>query len=277
MKHKLSFVIVMAFCVSLFFIVSESAAQKGNDSEGCVVVYGDSRSNPAMHKIVVNRLMKYMPLAVFHTGDLVFNGKSQGQWDVFSNTIKPVSDSSEFYACFGNHELHSPLMAAYFKLPNAGKWYSVNILNMHVVVLDNYSDFSAQSPQYEWLVNDLSVCDASMVKIIVMHIPVYSSGPHADKQKKLRKSLQPVFEKYNVKMVFSGHNHSYEKSFCNGIYYIVTAGGGAPLYNNVRKNDFSQLYIKTFHFCTLSPSGNGIVMRAIDTNMVVIDSIYVEK
>ena len=31
-------------------------------------------------------------------------------------------------------------------------------------------------------------------------------------------------------MVFSGHDHDYERSLINDVTYIVSGGGGAPLY-----------------------------------------------
>ena len=37
--------------------------------------------------------------------------------------------------------------------------------------------------------------------------------------------------KHGVDIVVSGHNHCYEHYIVDGIQYVVTGGGGAPLYS----------------------------------------------
>jgi hypothetical protein len=39
-----------------------------------------------------------------------------------------------------------------------------------------------------------------------------------------------MFATYKVDYVFAGHIHGYARSVRDGVTYIVTAGGGAPLY-----------------------------------------------
>jgi hypothetical protein len=54
-------------------------------------------------------------------------------------------------------------------------------------------------------------------------------------------------------IVFSGHNHNYERYVEKGITYIVTAGGGATPYPIRRSpNDFYQDAGPTFNYCSLS-------------------------
>ena len=40
----------------------------------------------------------------------------------------------------------------------------------------------------------------------------------------------PLYEKYGVDAVFSGHDHCYSRGEKNGVQYFVSGGGGAPLY-----------------------------------------------
>ena len=44
-------------------------------------------------------------------------------------------------------------------------------------------------------------------------------------------ALTPMLEKYNVTAGFFGHDHNYQHYLKNGIHYIVSGGGGAPLYD----------------------------------------------
>ncbi|MEI6124367.1 MAG: metallophosphoesterase [Bacteroidota bacterium] len=252
-------------------------AQKPTQQDSVVVVFGDTRTNHDVHRLVVKDIMKFHPVAVFHTGDLVFNGKKSSDWTLFHEIMKPIIDSSRFYPCFGNHERHSKQMSVSYSVPNNGKWYSVNRMQMHFVVLDNYSNFSPGSEQYNWLVSDLEACSKQLFKLVVMHLPVYTSGPHKTMMKKIKKYLVPLFEKYGVSVVFSGHVHCYEKAFANNIYYITTGGGGAPLYPKVNSVPQSQLYIRTYNFCTLQIKNNALQIQALDTSMRVIDEVIIKK
>jgi acid phosphatase type 7 len=271
-------VIFRSMILSVFVALSLSVsfAQKESLKDSVVVVFGDTRTNHEVHRTIVKDIMHYKPLAVFHTGDLVYNGHKNSQWLLFREISAPIIDSSRFYPSFGNHERHSKIMSGDFSVPNNGKWYGVNIGKVHFTVIDNYSDFSKGSEQYQWLLNDLASAGNYRFRVVVMHLPVYTSGPHKSKLKKIRKYLVPLFEKYNVSVVFSGHVHCYEKAFSNHIYYITTGGGGAPLYPKLNDAPESQLYIRTYNFCTLKVKENTLQIQALDTNMRVIDEVMVK-
>jgi hypothetical protein len=61
------------------------------------------------------------------------------------------------------------------------------------------------------------------------HIALHSIGDHGSNTKK-RAEIEPLFEKYHVPLVFQGHDHIYYRAKRHGIVYVVTGGGGAPLY-----------------------------------------------
>jgi hypothetical protein len=44
-------------------------------------------------------------------------------------------------------------------------------------------------------------------------------------------ALVPMLEKYHVSAGFFGHDHNYQHYLKNGIHYVITGGGGAPLYD----------------------------------------------
>ena len=62
-----------------------------------------------------------------------------------------------------------------------------------------------------------------------MHHPPFSISLHGG-SRDLRERWAPLFEKYQVTAVFSGHDHVYERAEHEGIRYFVSGGGGAPLY-----------------------------------------------
>jgi predicted phosphodiesterase len=241
-----------------------------------IVIYGDSRTNHDIHKKIVAAILKEKPIMVFHTGDLVFNGKMKSQWDNFHSIISPLLKIAKFYPCYGNHELKSKLMADYYKLPNKGRWYSVDTLGIHFVVLDNYAKYGKKSKQYKWLNEDLKN-NNSKFTIVVMHKPPFTTTKHAAGSKKPRKKLVPLFEDHKVDVVFSGHVHAYEKSVSNNVLYITTGGGGAPLHSQISSSQYCKLFVKNYNFCKIWTENNTLNIQAMDTASNIIDKIQITK
>lgn len=268
---------IRLFFLAIIILISPCFAFSQNPEDTCVVVYGDTRTNHEIHKIITNNITRINPVAVFHTGDLVFNGKKKSDWQVFMQIADPLLKTGRFYGAYGNHELKDPGMPQRFSLPGNGKWYDVKVAGIYFMVIDNFSNYKTGSEQLVWLENSLIKSQDESFRVIIMHLPVYSSGWHRSQSKKIRKYLIPLFNKYKVHAVFSGHNHCYEKAFEGKTYYITTAGGGAPLYPKVRNIPQSQLYIKTYNFCKLISENDRIKISVIDTAMKIIDEFYISK
>lgn len=244
----------------------------------CIVVYGDSRSNHTVHRKIVALIMASKPKAVFHTGDLVENGFSASQWDSFNIITSNLRSASEFYPALGNHENQPPLFFSNFELPNNEQWYSVERNRIHFVVLNSNAATAAGSEQFAWLESDLAqIADSIKFIVAILHHPPYSTGPHVEDEKGLRETFVPLFERYGVDVVFTGHDHCYERSYCGGRYYIVTGGGGAPLYGQARQHPCSQLFLTKYHFCKLSIINDRLNVRVIDANLQLIDQFEVAR
>lgn len=123
-----------------------------------------------------------------------------------------------------------------FDLPSQGElggvpsgteqYYSADYGNLHIVSLD--SQLSTQNPQqmsamHDWLVEDLSTTRQPWT-VVIFHHPPYSKGENhnSDLEQReidMRQVFAPVFEDYGVDVVYSGHSHSYERSwYLNGHY-----------------------------------------------------------
>ena len=67
-------------------------------------------------------------------------------------------------------------------------------------------------------------------KVAVFHHPPYTCGGHLGDERVQRRWV-PLFERFNVDLVLSGHDHNYQRFRArNGVRYVVDGGGGAPLY-----------------------------------------------
>lgn len=109
------------------------------------------------------------------------------------------------------------------------------------IVLSSYSDTSVGSVQYQWLLGELKKINRSKTPwlIVMMHTQFYTTFlGHNDEQETtiMRESMEPLFTKYHVNLIFSGHDHAYmrSKSMASGkvdkeglspIYLIVGEGG----------------------------------------------------
>jgi predicted phosphodiesterase len=83
--------------------------------------------------------------------------------------------------------------------------------------------------QTAWLEHQLAESTA-IWKIAVFHHPPYSCGGHSGDED-VQERWIPLFERYDVQLVLSGHAHNYQRfAVQNGVRYVVHGGGGASLY-----------------------------------------------
>lgn len=238
------------------------------------VVYGDSRSNHYAHQRIVDVILSFSPRAVFHTGDLVEDGEEASQWERFNSITSRLRAAAEFYPALGNHEKGARLYFDNFSLPGNERWYSVSYPGLLFIILDSGVNLEPGSEQYLWLEKELKTANPSKFKVAVFHNPPFSTGPHGGEER-LRNSIVPLFEKYGVDIVFTGHDHDYERSFYNGIYYIVTGGGGAPMRRQDGDSQYSEKFLCALHFCEIIPSGDELIVTVYDSSLKVIDAFKV--
>src|SRR5262249_19269605 len=106
-------------------------------------------------------------------------------------------------------------------------YYAFDAAGVHFTILDSNA---LRSPrQLAWCEQDLARAGNARALFVALHDGPWSVGFHGGNADALR-SYVPLFQKYGVSMVFSGHDHDYERGQKAGLDYIVSGGGGAPLY-----------------------------------------------
>jgi 3',5'-cyclic AMP phosphodiesterase CpdA len=115
---------------------------------------------------------------------------------------------------------------------NGERFYAFTKGDARFFVLDsNYMD----QEQLKWLEDQLSRSNDRW-KIAYFHHPLYSSGGRHGSEVDLRASIEPLFLKYGLDIVFAGHEHFYERiKPQKGIYHFIV-GGAAKL----RKGDIQR-------------------------------------
>jgi hypothetical protein len=244
------------------------------------VVYGDTREGYTVHRAIVKRILDAAPDLLIHTGDLVESGQIKSEWDPFFKIEAPLLRTAPFYPTLGNHEDYEPVRfdSQYldvFHLPGNELWYAFDYGNARFICLkaDGYPVYTyfPDEEQLTWLEEQLAANESPWL-FVYFHIGLFTSRSEDFLETGLRERLAPLFERYGVDAVFMGHHHSYERIVVNDITYIVTAGGGAGLYELKQPEPGSQAAVSAHHFVVIEVKDDRLVGRAIDRHGKVIDS-----
>jgi len=202
------------------------------------VAYGDNRTRPEAHRAVIQGILKYAnPDFIVQTGDLVADGYDTSLWPVFFDIERELLRRSPIFPTPGNHERNSP---NYYDFMNTKPYYSFDWGTAHFASID--SDIASVGAtqaerdafwkeQTEWLENDLKQAQEADFRFVFAHHPPMTAVARRQGDNPHMTALEPMFEKYRVSAGLFGHDHNYQHYLKNGVHYIVTGGGGAPLYD----------------------------------------------
>jgi predicted MPP superfamily phosphohydrolase len=128
----------------------------------------------------------------------------------------------KFYASLGNHDKTSNDRYELFNM-GGERYYTYARRNVRFFVLDSNQ---LDRLQLAWVENALKEAREAW-KIAYFHHPLYSDGGRHGSEVELRVLLEPLFVKYGVSVVYSGHDHVYERvKPQKGISYFVSGAGG---------------------------------------------------
>ncbi len=252
-------------------------------------VFGDSQNGSKQIKLrLCQALRKAHPDFLLNTGDLVKNGNEKYWWkNDFFATIGKLSSFLPLMAIPGNHDGEGPLFNHYFRYPGSLSWYSFTYASALFIALDTQANYLPGSAQYEFLVKTLQESIKTW-KFVYLHMPPYSSNQGHQSDLLVREILCPIFEKYGIDIVFSGHNHCYERTLpiLNnqvdrnlGVTYITTGGGGAALKPFISWTDLTDaekkwcnVRIKIHHYVLARIEDEKLLVSAKDLFGNTIDS-----
>jgi hypothetical protein len=155
--------------------------------------------------------------------------------------------------------------------------------NARLIGLDTNTDYSAGSPQYNWLVHEFqsAAYRAATWRIVIFHHPPFTCTTGHSDDVTVQHQLVPLFELYGVDLVFSGHSHAYERYLHHGIFYIVTGGGGGPLYPLVPDvvPPIRQFGLSVHHYCVarVNPATRTLALTAIDLAGRIFDAVTLSE
>jgi predicted phosphodiesterase len=199
----------------------------------------------AAHRSVVEALVREAPALVFNTGDLTDLGSEEANWQRYFEITAPLGAIAPVVAALGNHDAARANLGAdtswrLFGLPSAAPpgtppgWTSLDLGGVHFVVLN--TNEMANPAQRAWLLDDLARARRHHARAIFAfcHEGPWSHGLHGSSSTMIR-DYAPLLAAGHVDVLFSGHDHLYERGVgitsSGKLSYVVTGGGGAPLYN----------------------------------------------
>lgn len=130
----------------------------------------------------------------------------------------------KFYASLGNHDIRDQRNYEHFNM-GGELYYTFKAPRQNVKFFVLETTYP-EPEQIKWVEEELKSSTEDW-KIAYFHHPLYSSGGRHGSDEQLRDSLEPLFIKYGVSVVFNGHDHLYERTKPQqGITYFVTGSGG---------------------------------------------------
>jgi len=177
-----------------------------------------------------------------------------------------------FFASLGNHDDQKN---RFYKGFNMGgeRYYTYKRKTVRFFVLDSNQ---MDPKQLSWLDDTLKASD-DVWKIAYFHHPLYSDAGRHGPDVQLRVALEPILVRYGVNVVFSGHEHVYERiKPQKGITYFIDGSGGQlrkgdmnPSAQTAASFDQDQTFMLVevggdeLHFQTISRTG-----RTVDAGVV---------
>jgi predicted MPP superfamily phosphohydrolase len=232
--HRRLVTVLLAAVVAVWAAAAQDLKVPNRPESVKFAVIGDSGSGSRQQAEVAAQMLKVHGAFAFDRvimlGDDIYG--SQGPADLeakFAVPYKALLDAGvKFYASLGNHDSPNNVQYPPFNM-NGERYYSYAVKNVRFFALDSNK---VDAQQLKWLENAFKTTHEDW-RICYFHHPLYSDGGTHGPEVEVRVLLEPLFVTYGVNVVFSGHDHIYERILPQkGIYYFVAGSGG-----QLRKGD----------------------------------------
>jgi hypothetical protein len=175
----------------------------------------------------------------------------------------------KFYAALGNHDNQENRFYKPWNM-NGERYYTFTKKNVRFFVLD--SDYLDRKQQ-DWIESELKGSNDDW-KVVYFHHPLYSSGGRHGSEVDLRVILEPLFIKYGVNAVFSGHDHVYERiKPQHDIYYFVSGSAGQLRPGDLKRSALTAAgYDQEQTFMLVEVDKDAMAVQAIARSGKTVDS-----
>ncbi len=258
------------------------------------LVLGDSGSGSANQAAVRDAMLATPGDTILLTGDMVYPSGAAGDFNPkFFTPYQELLRRLVLWPSLGEADVAADGGASWraaFSTPANNPaatehYYSFDMGNAHVVVLDSNGSLGSGSAQRTWLDQDLAAT-SKLWKFVVVHRSLYSNGVNGS-DTTLRTSLTPIFDNRHVDVVFMGRDHDYERTkslqgnaqiVADGVgtVYVTTGGGGDSL-RAVGSSAFTAFAESTYHFVRVAVNGGSLLLQMIRADGAVRDAMALTK
>lgn len=213
-------------------------------SVGSDAHWGTDKTDSNARSNILASIAEHRPDIFFLLGDTVETGSSVSQWNAALADLSAIAPRVPLRPLMGNHDALFGGQYLYKKAffprefsSDSGSpyYYSMDTGAATLVALNlPWGTENFGRKQKTWLESVLSAADPLKPLIVFSHSFFYASGyddPKLDKpwydHYKNIPALTPLFERYGVDLVVSGHNHYMEYLEKNGVRYAVVGAMGS--------------------------------------------------
>lgn len=214
--------------------VAEKLKKNGGDYFG-FIVFGDNHAgfiftDSAFLKLIrkMNREDRYRKLPidfVANMGDVTFAKGLESDYRTYDKLRSQIK--WPVISAMGNHDDQKGSWQNFNKYVGYGDIAFVN-RNSYFIVMDNtITDISEK--QFEWLEEELKIAASYKHKFVFMHkspISLYQRSWFRPELSPWSYRVMKLFEKHDVDIVFSGHEHMFREETFGGVRYVTTGGAG---------------------------------------------------
>lgn len=246
-------------------------------------ILGDAGTGGSAQRRVAERLVathKVYPFEfVLMLGDNLYGSERPGDYaSKFERPYKPLLDAGvKFYAALGNHDDPAQRFYKPFNM-NEERHYTFKAPRGSVRFYALDSNYMEQK-QLEWLRKELPASDSDW-KIAFFHHPLYSSGDKHGSDERLREQLEPLFVQHGVDVVFTGHEHFYERiKPQQGITYFISGAAAKLRRGNVNNQSdlTAKAYDQGYTFMIVEITGDEMHFQTITDKGVTVDSGVIRR
>lgn len=227
---------------------------KGESEPFSFLYFGDSQiGSKSLYARVIRQAYQSTPDAsmLIFAGDLVDGGlgsiPNDEEWGDWHAAAGFITGGIPVLAVPGNHEYYDPSkrhnrdLNRYwrpgFTLPENGPdgleetSYTIDYQGVRFIMINSDEMFKNEvvaRNQTDW-VETLLRDNPCIWTVVVLHHPIFSTSANRD-NKVIRENLKPLFDKYGVDIVLSGHDHTYARGMIESDHHDTKKGKAKPVY-----------------------------------------------
>ena len=185
-----------------------------------------------------------------------------------------LSIGVKFQTALGNHDTPEQIFYKPYNM-NGQRYYTYTRNNVRFFALDSTL---MDRKQVAWIESALRDSREDW-KICYFHHPLYSNAARHGSSVDLRTLIEPIFVKYGVNVVFSGHDHVYERiQPQKGINYFVSGAAGQLRPGNMRRSSQTAAsFDQDQSFMAVEISGTDMFFQAISRTGKTVDSGVIRR